>query len=393
MAPWGQAAATVLDAFSVAQNVNNGNPPASPPGTYYSKVDSGSVLGGQRFFQINHVSGNGTFSLDAALNATLLQFSLATAVTGRAEVVWAGPGGTSTTPGSGFNPPIDLTEGGTINQMNLVGLYGDLANNSIRVEVYSSNGTAEWTEVLPTGGVINPVNRSKRFTQFTKTSGAGTLTQIFETVTKLQLSIPDPANGNATGGNSIDLDCGMDEINTECVVTSVTIASLTADPNPIPYNEANSTISWTTVGADKVELCDLVGGVEQNCQVVGLNSSASRPEGVYRLKAKNECTPTHQDITITKGEPPTGACCVLVTVGEHPWEDIYRCDTGKTEAECDATEGSQGWEPLATNCSMLDCEAPPPPPPPVVPAFNPLGLLLFAGLIPLSWALISRRKK
>jgi hypothetical protein len=44
-----------------------------------------------------------------------------------------------------------------------------------------------------------------------------------------------------------------------------------------------------------------------------------------------------------------------------------------------------------------ECEASiyrrPGPPPPVVPAFNPLGLLVFAGLFPVAWVFISRRRK
>jgi hypothetical protein len=89
-------------------------------------------------------------------------------------------------------------------------------------------------------------------------------------------------------------------------------------------------------------------------------------------------------VDIAAGETITVSYDVQLT-GVPPDEII--CNAAYAE-----TEEYEGLNTADDEC-VACITTPPPPPPPVVPAFNPIGLLLFAGLIPLTWVLIGRRKK
>jgi hypothetical protein len=332
----------MVDDFTIAQSI------AIPgSGNNSSTVNNAAIFGGQRdFFGSRSTSAGATFVINSNDPGTLglFTYSQSTNTVGLGRVTYPGGG--------------DLTGGGQYNQLVIEKIGSDLAID-VEFTFNTTGGSGSQIFNIP----FNSSPEANRLTLFIPFTDFGLPVSAFENVTSFEIFIPD-------NGESDSVDLLIDNIYVECVAVKPGV-SITATPNPITTPGGQSNLCWTVTGPTT--------SIELNGNPVAASDCMMVGAGYYELVAENECEENSDDVTVTTLFE--GACCTDAETGE--------CEDGVLAEECVDGEFFLG----ETCMEIKDRGQCSPPPPPVVPAFNPLGLLVFAGLIPLSWVLVSRRKK
>ena len=359
---WGTAAAQavlVIEDWEVEQNLVA----ADPAGVYSNFVTdtNGDFFGSQRTFVIDKAAASTQFFTMRSTNGADPQgtFGQEPNICGFGSFTWE----------TLAEPDVDLTDGAT--KLVMYQVSSDL-NVTIRLAVHGGGNTA-YADIVLTGGAA-PIDVSLDFgTDFMGNAAALT------SADKIEVLVPN----NLSDICAVDLV--MEEIQTECVDVQPVITTLEANPpSPIANNPAATTeICWATTGATEGSLngVPIVPWVSNSCKTVTPDPFPATTN--YKLEIANECLDAEADIDVERQGPPTGACCTD--------PDVPECTDDITAEACDLLGGTYGGDD--STCNEIELTFCQPPPPPVVPAFTAAGLLAFAGLFPLAWIFISRRRK
>jgi len=218
-------------------------------------------------------------------------------------------------------------------------------------------------------------------TNFDTFAGAGTFTFSLYATSQLNQTQAGSfrAYNETVAEVTVDVEaiCGVPEL--VCNGKSFDINELPLDENEKASGLATATVSFTNTG--DIDLTDVVITDELPMYMTYVSGSTT-VNGSPGPDPAGTSTLTWSNVALDAGDTITVTYQVQIT------------DMPADSQICNDAYASSAQYDLRTAQTCQDCiTTPPPPKPPVVPAFNPLGLLLFAGLIPLSWVLVNRRKK
>jgi uncharacterized repeat protein (TIGR01451 family) len=212
-------------------------------------------------------------------------------------------------------------------------------------------------------------------------TGGGTFSATLSALAEISVV----QGGTFNGGNQTQAQAQI-TVSGTCLAPGLTCNGKSFDiatiADPDGNGEATATLTFTNTG--QLDLTDVVitDNLDSKMTYVPGTTTVNGapgpdPVGSNTLVWSGVSIPAGQSITITYDIEIVGMSVKNETI----CNDAY------------ATSAQYGLSTESTDCSDCITYTYEPPPPPVVPAFNLLGLLAFAGLIPLSWVLIGRRKK
>lgn len=196
-------------------------------------------------------------------------YNQASTVQGWGEVRWAGM------------TLLDLTKEGNAIEI-------DLTSDQVSSLILTINGVSTASIALADTNAVQSF--TILFSSFSNPSA-------FQGVHDIVMRIPQ-------SNSSSETDITIQRLEVVCIAEEPGL-SVTANPNPIPFDQATSQLCWQATGATRVELSGPGGLYHEYTQNLDQQNCLDVAQGDYIITAWNECASNVANITITKqGAPP-----------------------------------------------------------------------------------------
>ncbi|WP_028320793.1 IPTL-CTERM sorting domain-containing protein [Desulfatiglans anilini] len=264
----GVASADVfIDTFQTTQTISTDELGPEPDGGGWHPTSGPGILGGTREMRLDctAISLN-NFTMN--VGSGFFTYNQASTVQGWGEVRWAGM------------TSLDLTEEGNAIEI-------DLTSDQVSSLILTINGSSMASIALADTNVVQSF--TILFSSFSDPSA-------FQGVDSILMRIPQ-------SNSSSETDITIQRLEIVCIAEEPGI-SVSANPNPIPFDQSTSQLCWQADGATRVELSG-PGLYQEYTQNLDQQNCIDVIPGNYVVTAWNECASNVRNITITKqGAPP-----------------------------------------------------------------------------------------